>query len=229
VIGDGEGEGKRVVREASGATAGALVGLALGGPVGALVGAALAPAVTATLSIMERSARRRFERASATVERAAEMAGSAPAELEDLLAADDHRLEIALAVLTAAAGTTLIEKAEALSAALAATATANQTELDQIELAVHSIESLGRLHIQTLVSVGMFAQGVTPADLGAQIGCDPTDLRPIVRQLELNGLITDAGRMQPNAQTVLWSISVLGQLLVDLLSSGTRLGKTDVC
>ncbi len=211
-----------MARRAAGAAAGSLVGLGIGGPPGALIGAITGPAVTALVEVVEEAARRRLNRWSRTYEHAAELASTTTEELSALLTANDEKLEIALQALTSAGQCTVREKAQALAASIAAVATSETNhEIDAIALVVKALAELDRAHLVLLRLVAEAdPDSATPDYLAERSGAAIPILRPVVRLLELHGLIADANRLRPGAVGVIWELTDLGKLCLRLLGRG---------
>lgn len=210
---------REALRRAAGGATGALIGLGIGGPPGAVTGAIAGPVVAALVEVAEEAARRRFARWSRTYESAAELAGVDAQELAHRLYAVDDRLEVGFQALTAAAQTTVNEKSEALAAALATVATSDaKQEIDAISLVVKALADIDRPHLMLLKMIAdAELQQATPEYLAQHSHTPIPVLRPIVRILELHGLIADANRLTPSAVGVIWELTDMGQLCLRLL------------
>ena len=209
-----------VAREAAGAVAGTLIGGAVGGVPGAVLGAALGPAASATLSILERSVRARFARASETLVNAASMAGIAVEDLEAALTEREDRLNLAADALDAAATSTLREKLDAYAAVLASAAGANlDAEIDSLQMVVRALAAIERPHVKVLDVISKAAGGIGPDGIAYEIQTPAESLRSIVRMLELHGLITDRGGLIDGGVVVEWHITEIGELAIDMLTS----------
>lgn len=210
---------REAVRRAAGGATGALIGLGIGGPPGAVAGAIAGPVVAALVEVAEEAARRRFSRWSHTYASAIEIAGVEPQELASRLYADDDKLEVGFQALTAAAQTTVNEKSEALAAAVASVATSDaKHEIDAISLVVKALADIDRPHLMLLKLIADAKPHQATPDYLAQHSQTPIPvLRPIVRVLELHGLIADANRLTPGVAGVIWELTDMGQLCLRLL------------
>lgn len=133
------------------AVGGALVGVALGGVPGAVVGAAAGE--VAAYVAHEALARRR-QRAAAAVEVAAAKTGLTPEDLLARIRADDRLLELAAAVIAAAAETALQAKIRALGQALArGTLATDDATIDQERFMVATLAALEAPHVRLLLEI----------------------------------------------------------------------------
>ena len=211
---------REAARIAAGGATGALIGLGIGGPPGAVAGAIAGPVVTAIVEVVEEAARRRFSRWSRTYESAAEIAGVEAQELASRLYEDDNKIEVAFQALTAAAQTTVLEKSAALAAAVALVATSDaKHEIDAIALVVKALADIDRPHLMLLTLIADAKPHQATPDYLAEHSQTPIPvLRPIVRVLELHGLIADANRLNPGVAGVIWELTDMGQLCLRLLN-----------
>lgn len=225
---------KGLLPEVGGSVGGALVGLAIGGPGGAIAGAATAPAVVTLMNIVKDALQRRTERAQQVLVEAADLCDLSIVELESLLTESDERLAFSVSVLTAAADTPLSEKIAAFTRLLALGAQAEREQLvNEYLLITHALTAMEAPHLQVLVAVSSSQEdrdepmlGLTPDDLAGELKVLPESLRPLVRLLELYGLITDVGHRKPETQnSIRWQITDLGFLCLKLLQSNQ--GKAD--
>jgi len=196
---------RELMPSGAGSVGGALVGLAIGGPAGAVVGAATEPALEQLVSAALALRRRRGERA---YEVAADEAGMSPDELLRSILGDERLLDLAVAVVTAAAETALDAKINALGRALATGATAaDDAVVDEQRLLVRILADLEAPHIRVLVQLarphprgrsvevprvgGETRPGWAVDDLEEALASARAILEPILRVLEAHGLATE--------------------------------------
>lgn len=200
--------------------AGALIGIVLAGPAGALAGAATGPLAKATIEIATASLRARNRRTQAALEQAIKLVEDQPRPLEELLIRDEERLDVAIAALNSAAASSVEAKLEALGACIARAATLERvSDVERLGLLVKALADLEAVHLAVLSHLADRQAGyaVTPTQLESDLRLPAEELRPVVRQLELNGLILDQGRFEAQPAAVKWELSGLGRLCVALL------------
>lgn len=217
---------ERILPNTAGSVGGALVGLAVGGPVGAVAGAAITPAATALVALVSEALRRRARRAEEVLAGAANMLNQDVTVLEATLVANDDLLAVAILALTAAADAPLAEKRNAFSRLIAQSSAGDQVQfVDKYTLAAHALAALDAAHIRLLAVVSSRQEdksapesGWTPEELATHFSEATTTLRPLVRLLELHGLITDVGNQTDQGpDAVYWQITTLGTFLLELL------------
>lgn len=205
----------------SGAIGGAIVGLGLGGPVGALAGAAVSPVLTELAQAVQQ---RRAQRAQETLQYAASAASTPLETLRDRIMEDEDRLDLAIAVLTASADASLHAKRAALGRVLGKGTSDKDRQLGRYLNMARALAILEESHIQVLALVngGTDPRTWTPQELEDALDESADSLRPVVRQLELHGLITDLA-WQPEYRhlIVAWSSTALGRECLALLSVGS--------
>jgi hypothetical protein len=216
-----------VVPSAGGAVGGVLVGVVLGGPAGAFVGATAG----AVLEHVTREAlRRRWDRGEQAVEIAAATANLTPEELLERILADENLLELAAAVIAAAAETALDAKVRALGQALARGAT-DEAMIDVERFLVGTLAALEAPHVRVLGQIAQRyddygspagpdgrprAYGWTLAALEAHLLRLAPVLQPVLGILSANGLITDTaiGSLDYNPR---WVITESGRTVLHML------------
>lgn len=207
----------------------------IGGPPGALVGAGAGVVVQ---HVTNRAMSRRFQRAAEVVEIAADEAGLTPEELLERIRADERLLELAAAVIAAAAETVLQAKIRALGQALArGTLATDDAEIDQERFMVGTLGALQAPHVRVLHKISRRysgygqrhtpegqpqAHGWTFEDLAARLpGMRPV-LRPILSALTANALIFDTAVGMwgfSSGKSERWIITDYGRQVLDLLEA----------
>lgn len=212
----------QIARDSGSSLASALVGLALGGPLGAVAGAAGGAAGAGLVDLVRSITELRGRRMARTLERAAEITGGDVRTLEELLLSDERRLELAAGALEASASCAFADKLHALAAVVASAADAStDNDLARVGIVVRALRDLDEPHVRLLVFLSTSDElpGASPEMLEDVMGIPTPELRPVVRTLELHGLIVDEGRFDAGLP-VRWKIAELGVLCVRLISKG---------
>jgi hypothetical protein len=134
-----------------------LAGLMLAGPPGALIGAGAGVMVQ---RVVNEVMGRRFQRATTAIEIAADESGLPPERLLERVLADERLLELAAAVIAAAAETALKAKILMVGQALArGTLAADDATIDQERFLVEMLADLEAPHFHVLQQVSEYYDG----------------------------------------------------------------------
>ncbi|MFJ2021693.1 hypothetical protein [Streptomyces nodosus] len=225
----------RGLRQVAAATAGAVAGVAVGGPVGgALVGAAVGPTLATGFEMAaDRIAANRVARSGELMSEVTRVLGIDANELQERLLADERLLEFAGRVVGAVQDTSLIQKRQALSRALAAAvADPAPARLDIWELLHAAIREIDAPHIRFLHVISSATPLPQPPEKpvdGVRYGMTLEQICEIDPGLELGGhailqKLLSLGLIENSLHGVLWSgthrpyaLSGLGQRLLTLL------------
>lgn len=187
-----------VVEDAAAGLIGAVVGLAVGGPAGAVIGAATGPAATAGIKLPFQIQARRRERAERIARHALDRVDvegvhadsvDALVSLLQMAVASDVQLDAAFSELAAQALRSDEEK-----------------ELDRVLMIGDALAGLRRLHIDALRAIQRNGGEMSAAELSQALEFPEYELRFVVRNLELRGMIKDVG-----VRPIQWRIRELGQ------------------
>src|SRR5262249_44083782 len=140
-----------------------------------------------------------------------------------ILLRDERKLELAAQALEASATSSFSDRVVAFAAAIAIVAEVHDLEiLQRIGIVVRALSSLDNLHVTLLASLVDTPRpaGTQPAELENEFNLSADELRPIVRMLELHGLIADEGRFSPGLTNVAWKATTLGELCIKLIRNG---------
>jgi len=203
-----------------GSITGTLIGLAIGGPIGAIAGAATGPLATFAGEALAK----RFRKAEIVLEIASDMSGESKDDFLIELSKDERKVDATSGILNAAANAHYKEKLTSLAVLLADVRHEKYEELDKYFIMIPILDFIEPPHVEILRFV--FQRNSENAD---QLGCEPEEImnafphynliiRSIVRMLELHGLMTDKGELDPVTYRgrVYWVVAPLGVALLQI-------------
>lgn len=213
---------------------GALVGAAIGGPVGAVVGAGAGAVLD---HVIREALRRRRDRGEQALELAAVEANLTSEQLLERILADERLLELAAAVIAAAAETALDAKIRALGQALArGTLATDDAMIDTERFIVGTLAVLDASHVRVLGQInqryddygeefgpdgGRLAYGWTLEALSEYLSWLTPVLRPVLGTLTANGLIRDTaiGALEYRPR---WVVTEYGEQVLRMLEEAAE-------
>jgi len=207
-------EFKKDAINVSGSVVGAIVGLVLGGPIGAVIGSTTAPAVGMAYNLVNRALERKQERTKEVIESAFIAANLSPNEAIALLDSDDAKTDDFLSLLR------IISQSDPsfdsiLTALLAESlkTTSNQSR-ERLLILGDAIKNLRTTHFSILKILFNAGGTLKSNQISTQVGIPEIELRSVVRDLELRGMIKDIGN-----HPVEWKLRELGTTLVNFANS----------
>jgi hypothetical protein len=220
-----------LVPSAGGGIGGALVSVVIGGAAGAVAGATAG----AVLGQITREAlRRRWDRGEQVLEFAAAKSNLTPEQLLKSILGDERLLDLAAAVIAAAAETALNAKSRALGQALAhGTLATDDAMIDAERFTVDTLAALDAPHVRVLGQINQRyddygdevgpdgvqrAYGWTLEALTKHLAALAPVLRPVLGTLDANGLIRDTaiGTTDYRAR---WVVTEYGEQVLRMLES----------
>lgn len=202
---------KRAATETGTAVVGALVGLAVGGPTGAVAGAAAGPILTTTIALVEGVLHRRRERADRLVREALAVARVTPEAAVALLAANDDKADIFVRLIREAAESDP-RLQSVLAAVLAQMLTTDSNEQrERLSIVSDAIRGIRFVHVQVLLALHQAGGTLSARSIAEAVHIPEMELRHVVRELELRGMIKDRG-----VHPIEWELRSLGEGIVRL-------------
>ena len=189
---------------------GALVGFAVGGIAGAVVGTTTSPSVMMAYNIINRAIERRKQRTKKVLETAFEIAEITPNEALLILESDESKTDDIISLLKIVAETDP-NFDNILSSIIGENfKSQNKSNQERLLILADAIRNLRYIHIRILKSI-FDAGGILLAEEMSNIVEIPIiELRSIVRDLELRGMIRDTGKVP-----IEWELRELGQMLIE--------------
>lgn len=200
--------------DVGGSIVGAIVGIALGGPIGAIVGASTAPVMTMTYKIVERAFERRYERTRQIVEQAFIVSRIAPEEAIFLLNSDDDKVDDFLSLLRIVLESDpSVDKILSSILAESLISKSNQ-ERERLLIIGDALRNIRPIHIRILKTLYDSGGILKSNQIASVVGIPEIELRSVVRDLELRGMIKDLGN-----SPVEWKLRELGDSLISYVAS----------
>lgn len=202
-----------VVVDTSSAVIGSLVGLIVGGPFGAVAGAATSPILANTTKIIMQVLKRRKERAMLILETAFCASKISIDESISILADDSQKADELFNIVRKA-----LESDPCLDRVFGSILREiihSQTEVDieRFQIIGDAIRGLRTVHLRALRSVFKFGGSIKSSLLSDDLGIPEIELRSVVRDLELKGMIKDKG-----GTPLVWELRELGTTLIKFLT-----------
>ncbi len=189
---------------------GALVGFAVGGPIGAVVGATTSPTITMTYNILNKALERRKARIEKVLETAFEIAKITPNEALKILESDESKTDDLFSLLKIIADTD--PSVDNILSSIIGENLKNSVSIHRERLLIlaDAIRNIRAIHLRILKSI-FDADGVlTAEEMSNIVGISVIELRSVVRDLELRGMIRDTGKIP-----IEWELREIGQMLVE--------------
>lgn len=188
---------------------GSIVGLAIGGPVGAVIGATTTPSLVVAYNFANRFMERKYERTKKIVEKSLLTANIHAQEALEKLDSNDELADNYIKLLRIAS------EADAsiddiMSSVLAACIMASSDiERERLLILSDSLDKMRKTHILILKAL-YDAGGVLKAkEIAEIIDIPEIELRSVVRDLELRGMIKDR-----NIHPTEWKLRELGKVII---------------
>lgn len=195
--------------DTSSALIGAIVGTALGGPVGTIVGGAVTPSLTRASMAITLALNRRRERAALAL---SEAASALPSEIDISTVLDDRPddAEIMIDLLRSAARAS--DSLIPAYASLIHSLLSNDTSKYRLQILAGAINELNEVHLIVLRKLGNNGGELPAQELSVAVAIPEIELRSIVRDLELRGMIKDC-----YTDPMTWKLRELGEGIVKIL------------
>lgn len=201
-------------RDATAAIAGALVGIAIGGVPGAVAGAAFSPLLVGVTKVVSDALQRRRLRAEAVFELAITRKGLSPEQTVNLLETEPEKVDAILNLLKQAADASP-DMTPFLASVLGELMVSEQGgQRERLLLLTDAVLGLRSTHLRILKELYSAGGACTASDLASKIEIPEIELRNVVRELELRGMIKDM-RKHP----IEWRLRELGHSLVSFVDS----------
>lgn len=201
---------KQDIVNVSGSVIGALVGLALAGPIGAVLGATTSPILTMTYNVIDRAIERRYERANNIVTQALYYASLTPQKAIELLNNSNKKTDefIRLLRMTVDLDPGLDRTFSAILGN--SLVTENEKDSERLSILGDAIRNMRLIHLQILKEISNAGGTLKAKKISTNIGIPEIELRSVVRDLELKGMIKDCG-----VHPIKWKIRELGSAIVN--------------
>lgn len=189
---------------------GALVGFAIGGPVGAVVSATASPAFTITHNIFNNVYERRKKRITKVLDKALEIAKITPDETLLILESNENKADDLFSLLKM-----IVDTDSSIDLILSSIIGENLKDTtsihrDRLLILSDAIRNMRSVHLRILKSI-FNAGGVLSAEkMADESGIPIIELRSVVRDLELRGMIRDTGKIP-----IEWELRELGIMLLE--------------
>lgn len=189
---------------------GSIVGLAIGGPVGAVIGATTPPSLVMACRVASSFIERKYKRTNNVVEKALSLANVTPEEAVEKLNSNDKLADSFINLLRMASESdTSID--DIMSSILASClTTSSNAERERLLILSDSLYNMRTTHIlilKALYEVGGILKAKEIADI---VDIPEVELRSVVRNLELRGMIKDRG-VHPTE----WKLRELGKAIIE--------------
>lgn len=200
----------QTARETSSAVVGSLVGLALGGPIGGVVGAAAAPVLSTTLKVAVRALQRRRDRAERILTQALAAKQIEPEQAVHLLETDDDKTDVFINLLSQAGS--VDPGVEAMFESILGEILLSESAIqrDRLLIIADALRGMRSIHMRLLASLQAHGGARSAEDLAADVGIPEIELRSVVRDLEMRGMIKDC-----NVHPIQWEIRALGRGIIE--------------
>lgn len=197
-------------RDASAAIAGALIGVALGGGVpGAVAGSAASPLLTGAIKLISDVLQKRRRRAELIVAAAIQNQELSPEQTLEKLQADPEKVNAFVELIDQVTHSDPSFDA-VLAAALSELIVSKESiSQERILIVTDSIRGLRTTHMRVLTAIHRAGGNRTASDLATDIGIPEMELRSVVRDLELRGMIKDL-----NKHPIEWKLREMGQAII---------------
>ena len=209
-----EDEIKKDAINVGGSVIGTIVGLTFGGPIGAVIGATTAPVMGMTYNFINRAVERRKERTKQVIESAFTAADVSPEEAVTLLNSDDVKTDDFLSLLRIISQSDPIFD-EVLSALIGESLKAKSNQERELLLILgDAIRNLRATHFSILKAIFDAGGILKSKEIAMQVGIPEIQLRSVVRDLELRGMIKDIGK-----HPIEWKLRELGTTLINFANN----------
>lgn len=195
-------------RDAATAVVGALVGTAVGGIPGAMVGAAASPLLSGAIALVSEAIERKRLRAERSLQSAIQLSKVPPERAIETLRNNPQRADLLLQLINQvleADPSLELFFSQAMSELIAADLDA---EVERLIILSDAVKGLRKTHLRIISTLYGCPDGMLAADIAKVIGIPEIELRSVVRDLELRGMIKDVGH-----DWVKWKLRELGLAL----------------
>lgn len=193
---------------------GSIVGLAIGGPVGAVIGATTTPSLVVAYNFANRFLERKYEKTKKIAEKSLLIANIQPEKALEKLNSNDELADSYISLLRIASeADTSID--DIMSSVLAACLTASSNkERERLLILSDSLDNMRTTHILILKAL-YDAGGVLKAkEIAEIIDIPEIELRSVVRDLELRGMIKDR-----DVHPTEWKLRELGKIIIEFANN----------
>ena len=185
--------------------AGALVGIAIGGPVGSIVGAVTGSSVAIIGDLLQKYQEKRRERALNAVQEAFLMTGLSENQIAHKLSEDTRSIDEFSELVRA-----LLESDEALDSFFTNIMSQLIMQTDDIRherlmILAAEVKGLRRTQLHILIEIYNNDRMMSASMISEKLGVPEIELRYMVRDLELRGMIEDR-----NSEPTVWYLRELG-------------------
>ncbi len=193
---------------------GSIVGLAIGGPVGAVIGATTTPSLVVVYNFANRFIERKYEKTKKIAEKSLVIANIQPEEALEKLNLNDDLADSYINLLRIASEADA-NIADVMSSVLAACLTASSNkERERLLILSDSLDKMRKTHILILKAL-YEAGGVLKAkEIAKVIDIPEIELRSVVRDLELRGMIKDR-----DVHPTEWKLRELGKVIIEFANN----------
>jgi len=201
---------KKGAIDTGGAILGSIIGISLGGPIGGIIGAASTPLITTTYDIIERSIKRKEERTQKVIKSAFDKKDITAEEMVSILNKDDKKTDEFLKLLKIISESDFgIDEVLSLLSVEFLLSNSN-SEQERLIILIESIRSMTSVHFKIL-KVIFDNNGIAEASkIALAIQIPEIELRNVVRDLELRGMIKDT-----QAYPIKWELRELGSSIIN--------------
>lgn len=196
---------------------GAFIGLAIGGPSGRIIGAGVTPILKSATKAMLSLIDKKQNRAMKILEGGLVYAQITECKAEERIFGKDETLDDFLAFIQDALSSD--KSLDSIYSVLLGELLSCESEQqrDRVFIFFDAIKDLRAIHLKIMESIILFGGSLKAEEISEKVNVSETELRSVVRILELKGMIKDCGVIP-----ITWEIRELGVAVIDLLRKGSN-------